>query len=104
VHRGRLRAHKAGDGRLSIRFTPVVFSWLPATWSDFWVLEAGDGFGWLLVGDNKRERLAILSRTVALDDASVARALAAARRLGYSLDRLAPVPHPAGATGLLPPR
>lgn len=100
--RGRLRAARGGDGRLSIRFTPAVFAWLAATWSDFWVLEAGDDFGWLLIGDNQRERLSIVSRTVSLDEAAIARAVAAARRQGYSLQRLTRVPHPAGPTGLTP--
>lgn len=102
--RGRLRAARAGDGRLAIRFTPPIFNWLPATWSDFWILEAGAGQSWLLVGDNRRERLLVLSRAVALDEAAMAQALAAARREGYDPDRLRRVSHPAGATGLLPRR
>lgn len=97
---GRLRAASGGDGRLSVRFAPVVFAWLPATWSDFWVLDAGAALDWLLVGDNRRERLLILSRTVVLDDASIAAAHAEARRQGYDPARLAMVPHPAGPTGL----
>lgn len=103
-HRGRLRAARGGDGRLAIRFTPPIFNWLAATWSDFWVLEADAGRSWLLVGDNRRERLLLLARTVALDEAAVAQAVAAARRHGYDPGRLARVPHPAGATGLLPRR
>jgi len=102
--RGRLRAGPNGDGRLSIRFTPSVLAWLPATWSDFWVLDAGAECEWLLVGDNKRERLLVLSRAVSLAEASLAQALAAARREGYDPDRLARVPHPAGPTGLRPGR
>lgn len=103
-YRGRLRAGRDGDGRLAIRFTPAIFNWLPATWSDFWVLASGPDQEWLLVGDNRRERLLVLSRTVAFDEAAMAQALAAARRQGYDIDRLARVPHPAGATGLLPRR
>lgn len=102
--RGRLRAGPNGDGRLSLRFTPAVLAWLPATWSDFWVLDAGAERAWLLVGDNRRERLLVLSRTVSLDEASLAQALAAARRQGYDPGRLARVPHPAGATGMRPAR
>ncbi|WP_291990053.1 lipocalin family protein [Luteitalea sp.] len=102
--RGRLRAARAGDGRLAIRFTPPIFNWLPATWSDFWILESGAGQGWLLVGDNRRERLLVLSRFVALDESAMAQAVAAARREGYDPGRLVRVPHPAGATGLLPRR
>lgn len=102
--RGSLRASRGLDGRLAIRFTPPLFNWIPATWSDFWILESGDKQRWLLVGDNRRERLLVLSRTVALDEAAMAQALAAARRQGYAPDRLTRVAHPAGAMGLLPRR
>ncbi len=102
--RGRLRAADGGGGRLSISFAPRIFAWLPVTWSDFWVLAAADDLGWLLVGDNRRERLSILSRTLALDEAAIAQALAAARQQGYGIERLARVPHPAGPTGLRRPR
>jgi len=102
--RGQLRAGGNGDGRLSIRFTPRIFNWLPATWSDFWVLDSASDLAWVLVGDNRRERLLVLSRTVALDEAAVAKSIAAARRQGYNPDRLSRVAHPAGATGLLPRR
>jgi lipocalin len=68
------------------------------------VLDAGADLAWLLVGDNRRERLLVLSRAVSLDEAAFAQALAAARRQGYDPDRLARVPHPAGATGVLPGR
>ena len=104
MYRGRLRAGRGGDGRLAIRFTPAIFNWLPATWSDFWILDSGRDQEWFLVGDNRRERALVLSRTVAFDEASMAQALAAARQQGYDIDRLARVPHPAGATGLLPRR
>lgn len=100
THHGRLRAASGGDGRLSIRFAPVVFAWLPAVWSDFWVLAASEALDWLLVGDNRHERLLIVSRTVVLDEASIAAALAEARRQGYDPARLAMVPHPAGPAGL----
>jgi apolipoprotein D and lipocalin family protein len=100
-YRGRLRAARGGDGRLAIRFTPPIFNWLAATWSDFWILDSGPDQGWLLVGDNRRERLLVLSRTVALDEAAMARAISAARQQGYHPERLARVPHPAGPTGLV---
>ncbi len=103
-HRGRLRAAGNGDGRLSIRFAPGIFGWLPVTWADFWIIAAGEDFGWLLIGDDSLERLSILSRTVALDEAAIARAVAVARRQGYDVERLAPMPHPSGPSGLEPPK
>lgn len=103
AQRGRLRTARSGDGRLSIRFAPALFAWLPATWADFWILAMNDGLDWLLIGDNRRERLSIVSRTVVLDEASMARALAEARQHGYDTSRLTRVPQPAGPSGLVFP-
>ena len=95
---GRLRAGPGGDGRLSIRFAPALFAWLPAAWADFWVLAMDDGAaGWLLIGDDRRHRLAVIARTISLDEASMARALAGARRAGYDVSRLRLTPHQAAA-------
>lgn len=100
--RGRLRGDGAGSGALRLRLVPGVFSLLPAVWSDFWVLAVGEGERWLLVGDRRRQSLSVLSRTVALDEAAFARALAMSRALSYDIDAVSRVIHPAGATGLRP--
>lgn len=97
--RGFLSTSKAGDGRLSLRYAPLVLSWAPAAWSDFWVLDAGDG--WLLVGDRRRRSLVVLSRTVALDESSLAAAMASARARGFDPGVLRVVTHPSGATGIV---
>ena len=97
--RGFLSGGKAGDGRYSLRYAPLVLSWAPAAWSDFWVLDAGDG--WLLVGDRRRRTLSVLSRTVALAESDLAQAIAAARTRGFEPALLRTVSHPSGATGLV---
>ncbi len=97
--RGFLSAPRAGDGRFSLRYAPLVLSWAPAAWSDFWVLDAGEG--WLLVGDRQRRTLAVLSRTVALDESTLAAAMAAARARGFDPGVLRVVAHPSGATGIV---
>ncbi|MEZ5294236.1 MAG: lipocalin family protein [Vicinamibacterales bacterium] len=98
--RGLAKGDGSGTGALKLRLVWPVFATLPAAWSDFWILAAGNGDEWLLVGDRDRARLSLLSRTVALDESAFARAIAAARAAGYSVDGLARVAHPAGATGL----
>lgn len=97
--RGFLSTPKAGDGRFSLRYAPLVLSWAPAAWSDFWVLDSAEG--WLLVGDRRRRALAVLSRTVALDESSLAAAMAAARARGFDPGLLRVVAHPSGATGIV---
>ena len=92
--RGHLRARDASTpARLSLRFAPAVFSWVRATWHDHWVLAAAPDRRWLLIGDRRRERLSVLSRTVFLEEGSLAMAIAQARSQGFDVDRLAPVRH-----------
>ena len=86
---GRIRAPSGPHrGRLSVRFAPALFAWLPAIWSDYWVLARDPGDRWLLVGDRARTRLSVLSRWVSLDEASLARALQMGRGQGFDVDRL----------------
>lgn len=94
VRSGRMRAPSGSHrGRLSVRFAPALFAWLPAIWNDYWVLAEGPNRAWLLVGDRARTRLSVLSRWVSLDEASLARAVQVARVQGFDVDRLAPVRH-----------
>lgn len=102
--RGRLRGNSADTGALRLRLVPRLFAPLPAVWDDFWVLAVGENAAWLLVGDRRRQSLAVLSRTVALDEAALAQALATSRSLAYDVGRLGRVAHPSGATGLKPSR
>lgn len=96
ARRGRVRRTGDDSGALRGRFVPGLFAWLSPAWNDYWVFAVGDGAGWLLIGDRRLERTAIWSRTITLDEASVASATSAARRLGYDVERLRAVPHPAG--------
>jgi lipocalin len=100
LRRGRVKGPPSGDGRLRLRYAPVVFAWVPAAWTDFWVLaDSGDG-RWVLVGDRQRQSVSLLAREVAIDEAAVARALAAARAIGYDVGRFRVVPQPSGGAGL----
>jgi len=94
VRAGRLRAPAATHrGRLAVRFAPAFLGWLPAAWSDHWVLAVGDGQAWLLIGDRRRSKLSILSRFAVLDEASLAQAIGHARLQGFDVDRLVAVLH-----------
>lgn len=93
VRTGRLRA-SAGthNGRLAVRFAPAFLGWLPAAWSDHWVLAVGEGQRWLLIGDRRRSKLSVMSRFAALDEASYAQAISVARNQGFDVDRMVAVP------------
>jgi len=105
VRDGRLKAD-GDDGHWRARFAPRFFAWLPAVWGDFWILAHDDRLVWMVVGERSRQRLSILARTPVLDEAALARAMAASRRAGFDVDRLAPTPHdPDGwRTAAAPPR
>lgn len=88
---GRLRAPESHVGRLAVRFAPAILTWLPAAWSDHWVIAVDTESNWVLVGDRRRERLSLLSRWASPDEASMARAIGIARAQGFDVDRLAKV-------------
>lgn len=98
--RGLIESGRSGDGRLAIRYAPILLAWVPASWADFWVLAKDDVDGWLLVGDRRRRSLAILSRDIAPAESAIAQATAAARGLGYDVGRLRRIAHPAGPGAL----
>jgi apolipoprotein D and lipocalin family protein len=89
---GRLVA-QGDEGRWRTRFAPAVFTWVPAAWGDFWVLGHDDALTWFVVGERDHERLAVLSRAIALDEAAMAQAMAMARRAGFDIGRLRRVEH-----------
>lgn len=99
---GVIRASSGGDGRLRIRYAPLVLAWVPAAWSDFWVLGVAPDGAWIVVGDRHRRQLTVWSRTVSLDEGSFARALAVARQAGYDIYRVRRVPQVTGVSGPIP--
>lgn len=89
---GRLRASE-DDGRWKARFAPAFFSWLPAVWGDFWVVGHDPGWSWFVVGERDHQRLAVFSRTAALDESALAQAMGLARTAGFDPTRLVRVSH-----------
>lgn len=64
----------------------VSFFW--PFFGDYWVLGLHPEYRWALVGSPSRQSLWLLSRTPALEEAEVERALAIARREGFDLTPL----------------
>jgi apolipoprotein D and lipocalin family protein len=92
ARRGRLRA--PGElGAWRTRFGPAALGFLPVVWSDFWVLAHDDELQWFVAGGHEHQRLAIYARTIALDEAAVAQALARARAAGFDVERLTRTAH-----------
>lgn len=84
-------------GRLKVRFGSGLFSWLPTAWSDHWLLAADPEWRWCVIGDAQHQRLSVLSRTMAMDEAAMARAVAAARAQGFDVGRLVRIPQGPGS-------
>jgi apolipoprotein D and lipocalin family protein len=87
---------RAGDGknnaRLEVRFAPSVFSFLPMTWGDYWIIGLGPDYNWAVVGTPSREYLWILSRTPGISGTSYDRAVEIARGNGFDVNRLVKTP------------
>jgi apolipoprotein D and lipocalin family protein len=85
------------DGRWRRRFAPVLLAWLPVAWGDFWIVGHDPEMRWAEIGERSHTRLSVWSRTIALDEASLARAIARARREGFDVRRLSATRHTADA-------
>lgn len=101
IRRGRLNVPRDGSGALRARFVAPLFAWIPAASTDAWVLAVAPDVRWLLIGDRRGGRLAVWSRTVALDEAALATALAAGRQQGVDASQLMLVPQPSGPARLV---
>lgn len=102
VRRGRVTASADGSGALRGRFVGAAFAWIPAAWADYWVIAVGEGQRWLLIGDRRRDRLAVWSSVVALDESALAAAMAAGRANGFDPRQLRRVLHPLGPAAPMP--
>ena len=72
-------------GRLRVRFAPDWMAWLPVVWGDYWIIDLDPEYRWVMVGTPSRGYLWILSRSPALDQATVARLKNKARELGFDV-------------------
>lgn len=101
LRRGRLAAPVDGTGALRGRFVPTLLAWVPSASVEYWVIASGPGQEWLLVGDRTRDRLAVWSRKIAIDESALAAAIAAGRAQGFDATRLNAVGQPAGPDALV---
>ena len=53
-------------------------------YGDYWILDLGANYEWVLIGEPKRDYAWVLSRTPNLPDATYAQALAKAKSLGFN--------------------
>lgn len=92
MQRVRLRMGAGSDPRWKARIGSGVSALWPWSRSDHRVVAIDPDYRWYAAGDDHHGRLSVLSRTASLDEASMARAIAAARAQGYDVGRLVAVP------------
>lgn len=77
-------ADKATNAKLKVRFAPGALSFLPFVWGNYWIIDLDPNYGWVAVGEPKREYFWILSRTSKLDDATYQSILRRAESMGFN--------------------
>ena len=81
---------KMPDGRVRVRF-PAVRGWFGRrTWEAYWVLSTGPEYGYLLIGNESRNCLWILSRLPLMPQLAHRHALEIAGADGYDVGQLVP--------------
>lgn len=76
-------ADKATNAKLKVRFAPAALSFLPFVWGNYWIIDLDPNYGWVAIGEPKREYFWVLSRTSKLDDATYQSILRRAEAMGF---------------------
>jgi apolipoprotein D and lipocalin family protein len=84
----RLADEKGPASRLKVRFAPAALSFLPFVWGDYWIIDLAADYGYVAIGEPKREYLWILSRTPALEESVLAGIFDRVKKQGYDLTGL----------------
>jgi apolipoprotein D and lipocalin family protein len=86
------RARRADDDgpntKLKVRFAPAILSFLPFVWGDYWILDLGPGYSYVVIGEPKREYLWVLARTPSLEEETLVQILDRVKKQGYALTGL----------------
>jgi apolipoprotein D and lipocalin family protein len=81
-----------GDGRVQARFTVPWRPFARRAWEDYWILAAGPEYGYLVIGNESRTCLWILSRLPRMPQLAFRHAREIAEAKGYDVDELVETP------------
>ena len=76
------------NARLKVSFLPRAIRWLPVGRGDYWVLELGPQYDWVLVGEPGLRYLWVLARQPSMPKDTLEGLLGRARTLGFPIDRI----------------
>lgn len=83
--RGEARiVDKNTNAKLEVRFAPSALSFISAVWGDYWILELGENYQHVVIGDPKRKYFWILSRAPEMNDATYQNILRRAEQMGFN--------------------
>lgn len=75
---------KVTNAKLKVRFAPSALAWLSLVWGDYWIIDLDKEYGWVAIGEPKREYFWILSRKPEMDDATYRDILRRAEAMGFN--------------------
>ena len=85
-------AKRSGDdssnAKLKVRFAPKILSFLPFVWGNYWIIDLGADYEYVVVGEPDREYFWILSRTPQMEEAKLQSVISNAKAKGYDLTGL----------------
>lgn len=77
-------ADKKTNSKLKVRFAPPALSFLPFVWANYWIIDLDPEYGYVAIGEPKREYFWILSRNSSMDDALYQTILRRAEAMGFN--------------------
>ncbi len=81
-------ADKKTNAKLKVRFAPGALSFLPFVWGNYWIIDLDKDYGYVAIGEPKREYFWILARKPVLDDAVYQDIVRRAEAMGFSPARI----------------
>ena len=77
-------ADKKTNSKLKVRFAPSALSFLPFVWANYWIIDLDPEYGYVAIGEPKRQYFWILSRKPSMNDAQYQNILRRAESMGFS--------------------
>lgn len=76
-------ADKKTNAKLKVRFAPGALSFLPFVWGNYWIIDLDKDYGYVAIGEPKREYFWIMARKPVLDDAVYQDIVRRAEAMGF---------------------
>ena len=86
--RARRASKETPNSMLKVRFAPAILSFLPFVWGDYWVIELGSDYSYVVIGEPDRRYLWVLARSPNMNEALLTGILDRAKGQGYDITGL----------------